>query len=209
MSTNKIPTLLALTLPALLAVLAIPATALGVVEEKTGFEYPDQITVEAGGHSLVLNATGVGLREKTVMKVDIYTIVSYVAQGVTLGGKDPGEALCDLRQPKRLQMDLRRSFSREKLINAFIEVIEKNIKDTSSFAADMEEFKGYFTRDAQDKDVIVFSYDPAVGLTTTLNGEVTGVIENFDFVRALWTVWFGKEPASGGLKEDLLAQYRK
>ena len=73
----------------------------------------------------------------------------------------------------------------EKLINAFVGVIEKNYKDTSGIAADMETFKAYFTRDAQDKDVIVFSYCPGKGLTTTLNGVVSGVIPNPDFAEAL------------------------
>ena len=33
-----------------------------------------------------------------------------------------------------------------------------------------------------------------------------GVIENFDFVQAMWTVWFGGKPANGGLKKALLAE---
>ncbi len=188
-----------------LAVVFIPPTAQGVVEGKTGVEYPDTITLACGGQDLTLKATGVGLREKTIMKVDVYTIVSYVAADAVPGGDDAGVALTSLQQPRQLQMDLRRGFSREKLINAFVEVIEKNYEDTSGFAADMETFKAYFTRDAQDKDVIVFSYCPGEGLTTTLNGEVTGVITNPAFAEALWSVWFGHKCANDGLKKDLLS----
>jgi hypothetical protein len=188
-----------------LILLAVPCLAGAVVEPKTETEYPDAVTVVAGGQSHELVATGVGLREKTFMKVDVYTIVSYVAAGTELSG-DKGIALLEFDGVKRLQMDLRRGFSREKLVNAFKDVIEENYEDTSAFQTDMDAFFGYFAEDAQENDNLVFTYVPGEGLTTVLNGEVKGVITNFEFVKALWTVWFGEDPANGGLKKNLLAQ---
>jgi len=189
----------------ILAFLVLPLAANALVEPKTGTEYPDQVTIETAQGDKVLKATGVGLREKTFLKVDVYTIVSYMDADASLEG-DLGEALCTLKAPKRIQMDLRRGFSRDKLINAFVGGIEKNMGDTSGITADMETFQAYFTRDAEDGDLIIFDYCPVKGLTTTLNGEVSGVIENFDFVQAMWTVWFGDKPANGGLKKALLAE---
>jgi len=185
--------------------LALPVAAGAVVEPKTETEYPDQITVSDDEGSVVMNATGVGLREKTFLKVDVYTIVSYVDESATFDD-DPGLALCALKAPKRIQMDLRRSFSREKLVNSFIAGIEKNMGDTSSITAEIDTFLAYFTRDAEDGDRIVFDYCPQRGLSTTVNEEVMGTIENFDFVQAMWMVWFGEKPANGGLKKALLAQ---
>jgi hypothetical protein len=179
--------------------LAVPVVCLAITEPKTKTEYPDQLT--AGDATLV--TTGVGLREKTFAKVDVYVIVSYVAEGTDLGD-DPGRGLRTADVPKRIQMDLRRGFSRKKLIDAFESVIKKNYDDRSAFAADMETFFAYFDRDAEDRDQIIFDYVPGQGLTTTLNGEVKGTIDNLAFVEALWTVWFGEKPASGGLKKDLL-----
>lgn len=188
----------------LLPLLALPLVAQAVTEPKTGVEYPDQITVESAQGEVVLKATGVGLREKTFMKVDVYTIVSYMDADAVLEG-DPGEALCALEAPKRIRMDLRRGFSRDKLVNSFVEGIEKNVGDTSPIEAEMETFLAYFTRDAQDGDLIIFDYCPVTGLTTTLNGEELGTIETFEFVRAMWSVWFGEKPTNGGLKKALLS----
>ena len=46
------------------------------------------------------------------------TIASYVAEGSELG-EDKARTLRELKAPKRLRMDLRRSFKREKLIDTF------------------------------------------------------------------------------------------
>lgn len=191
---------------ACIALLALPTLAGAVVEEKSGVEYPDEITVGEAPDTVTLVATGVGLREKTIMKVDVYTIVSYVAADAALAGDDLGIALLEYDGVKQIRMDLRRSFSRDKLVKAFSSVIDKNYEDQSAFAAENDIFFGYFDRDAEDGDVLVFTYVPGTGLRTTLNGEEKGTITNFEFVKALWTVWFGEKPANGGLKKKLLAE---
>ncbi len=188
-----------------LLILLLPLTAGAIVEPGTEMEYDDTVTIEAGGASHTLTVTGVGLREKTFMKFNVYVIVSYVAEDAKLED-DQGEALLNLDAPKMIRMDLVRGFSREKLVNAFKDVIEENYDDLSAFAADMDEFFAYFKNDAEEGDILIFTYIPGVGLKTVLNGEEQGVISNFEFVKALWTVWFGEEPANDGLKEDLLVR---
>ena len=183
--------------------LTVPLVAGAITEPKTKVEYPDQLTVTVDGAEVGLKATGVGLREKTFAKIDVYVIVSYVAADAVLGD-DPAATLRTIDVPKRIQMDLRRGFSRDKLIGAFKDVIEKNYDDMSAFETDMATFFDYFERDAEDRDKIVFDYVPGGGLTTSLNGEVKGNIDNLAFVEALWTVWFGEKSANGGLKKDLL-----
>ncbi len=186
-------------------VAALPTLAWGITEEKSGTSYPDTITVEIGGQPVEMIATGVALREKTFMKVDVYTIVSYVAKDTDLGD-DPALGLMLADVPKRLQMDLRRGFSRSKLIGAFREGVEKNYGDRiDEIAESMATFDAYWTRDAQDKDQIIFDWDPASGLHTTLNGKEIGVINDKVFAQALWSVWFGHKPASKDMRKKLVA----
>ncbi len=188
-----------------LLVLLLPLTAGAIVEPGTKMEYDDTVSIDSEAGNYNLAVTGVGLREKYFVKANVYVIVSYVIEGAKLE-EDQGVALLNLDAPKMIRMDLVRGFSRDKLINAFKDVIEKNYDDMSAFQADMDEFFAYFVNDAEDKDVLVFTYIPGVGMKTTLNGEEMGIIKNFEFVKALWTVWFGEEPANGGLKKDLLAK---
>ncbi len=187
----------------ILCALLLPVAAQAIVEPKTETEYPDEMTVN--GQDLVV--TGVALREKTFLKVDVYTIVSYVKKGSVLG-EDKAQGILDLEEPKMIQMDLTRGFSNKKLKNAFSEVIEKNYDDTSAFQSDMDTFLNYFTADAQEGDKLIFGFCPAEGLKVSLNGEELGMIDNPAFMKALWTVWFGKEPADKGMREKLTAAYK-
>ncbi len=187
----------------LLLLIAIPLTALAITEPDTETVYDDAITVN--GVDMVV--TGVALREKTFLKVDVYTIVSYVKKGAGLG-ENKAAGLLNLEEPKMLQMDLTRGFSNKKLKNAFSDVIEENYDDMGAFQSDMDTFLGYFTADAEDGDRIIFGFCPAEGLTTSLNGTELGVITNVAFMKALWTVWFGAEPADEDMRDNLVAAYK-
>jgi hypothetical protein len=192
---------------ALLVLLTVPLLASAMVEPDTKREYSDELTVGEGDAQYTLVGTGVALREKTILKVDVYVIASYVCSKAKFEGDENAKAaaLLGLDGNKRLIMDLTRGFSAEKLKGAFSEVIEKNYDDMSAFQDDMDGFLAYFTKDAEEGDNLVFDYQPQVGLTTILNGETKGVINNFEFVKALWTVWFGEKPANGGMKKALVA----
>ena len=186
----------------LLLLIALPLTALAITEPDTESVFDDAITVN--GTDMVV--TGVALREKTFLKVDVYTIVSYVKKGAILG-EDKAADLLNLEEPKMLQMDLTRGFSNKKLKNAFSEVIEENYEDMSAFQSDMDTFLAYFTADAAEGDKIIFGYCPAEGLTTSLNGTELGVIDNVAFMKALWTIWFGAKPADEDMRDNLVAAY--
>jgi len=202
---NKYARIASLSALLSLLILLLPLSVGAITEPETEREYEDTVTIGSEGASHTLTVTGIGLREKTFLKVNVYVIVSYLIEGTKLEG-DQGLALLNLDAPKMIQMDLVRSFSRDKLCNAFTDVIEENYEDRSAFAKEMEIFLAYFTADAQEGDQLIFTYLPGKGLKTVKNGEEMGVITNFEFVKALWTVWFGEEPASDGLKEDLLAR---
>jgi hypothetical protein len=186
-----------------LMLLLIPLASSAMVEPDTKREYPDEIAVGTGEDAYTLVGTGVGLREKTFLKVDVYLLASYVDSEASFSG-DQHIGLMEYQGNKRLVMDLTRSFSADKLKNAFREVIEKNYDDRSAFQDDMDTMLSYFVEEAREGDNLVFDYHPPVGLTTTLNGKVLGVIENFEFVKALWSVWFGEVCADKGVRKDLL-----
>ena len=190
-----------LFLPALLAA----GSADALVEPELGVAFPDNIVIGTPAGRTTLVATGAGLRERTILKADVYTVVSYVRASADLGSQ-PIAAILALNAPKRLQMDLRRDVGREKLEGTLTKVIDANVEDRAPIAGDLATFFAYFPGDARKSDRIVFEYVPGVGLTTSLNGEVKGVIENFAFVTALWSVWFGQHPEDDYLARALVSR---
>ena len=194
---------------ALALLIALPTAASAIVEKKSETEFPDEVSETLDGESYTesytMVATGVALREKTMLKVDVYAIVSYLDATVTLEG-DKAAALITIESPKRLQMEILRGFSKDKLVKSFTDIIDKNYDDDSAFAEDLAIFLAYFEKDAEEGDELIFDYHPAVGLKTSVNGELKGTIENSAFTEALWTVWFGEKPANKGMKESLLEQ---
>jgi len=185
-------------------ILGVVSPLSAIVEQKSKFEYPDQLDLDVDGQAYQLVVTGAALREKTLAKVDIYTIVSYIEATSKLEG-DKYQAIIALDAPKRLQLDMRRSVGKDKLLKSLTDIINKNFKDQSAFAKDLATFEAYFDKDAEDGDVLIFDYNPDVGFQTTVNGELQGTITNFDFVKAIWTIWFGEKPANKGMREKLLA----
>jgi hypothetical protein len=181
-----------------------------IVEPRTKAVYPARLIVAAGERDATLAATGVGVRQRTLLKLDVYTIASYVSAGVDLDrlAGTPGglaEGIRALDAPKRVQLDLRRGIARQQLIDSFKDVIAKNYRDTAAFDRDLDVFLAYFDRDAQPGDRLVFDYLPGTGLVTSVNGEVKGTIANAALMEALWTVWFGEKPADAGLQRALTA----
>jgi len=199
------PTGLVVCLLTLSCLALAPMAAVAIVEPGSEVEFPDEVMINEGETDYALIVTGVGLREKTFMKIDVYAIASYVTKDTDLG-ENMGAGMVSADVPKELRMNILRDFGREKLINSFSDVINDNYEDTSQFSGEMATFLAYFVDDANDGDILSFSYLPGVGLRTHLNGELKGVITNTAFVEALWSVWFGEKPANKGLREDLLSQ---
>lgn len=189
-----------------LTLLLLPApVAMALTEPKTGVEYPDSVVVVTPTGEHTLAATGAGLREKTFLKADVYTIVSYIDASAAID-TTPALAILELDAPKRLQMDIRRHVPQKKLESALTRAIAANVDDVGAVADDLAAFFAYFPGDAREGDRVVFDYLPEVGLTTCLNGEVKGVIANKAFAKALWSVWFGRSPEDDHLVRALVSR---
>ena len=85
--------------------------------ELAGVSLPDRITVE--GKTLVLN--GMGLREATFLKVDVYVAGLYLESKTS----DP-EAILGTRQVRRLVLKFVRNVSRGQMVRAWGEGFEKS-----------------------------------------------------------------------------------
>jgi hypothetical protein len=162
-----------------------------------GVTLPDR--EEVGGSTLVLN--GMGLREATVLMVNVYVAGLYLPEKTT----DPAAILAP-GEPKRLVMSFVRSVGKEKLSDAWSEGFEKNAGgDAAEVASGLTALNGAM-EDVKKGDAIVLTYLPGSGTTVTVKGKEAATIPGEAFQKVLFSVWLGAHPPNVGLREGLLGR---
>jgi hypothetical protein len=172
--------------------LLAPAVTAG---ELAGVTLPDQVTVQ--GKTLLLN--GMGLREATLFKVDVYVAGLYLEAR----SSDAGEILGS-ETIKRLVMEFVRDVERKTLVKAWTEGFEKSAGgELPALRARLDQLNAAMI-DVRQDDVLTFTYVPGQGLLVEVKDQARGTIPGADFARAVLSIWLGSAPPNPGIKEGLL-----
>lgn len=200
-------TLLATAICASIATASQPETNNLEVSEieirKTERRYPTSTTVEWKGVDVELTATGAGLREATFMKIDVYTLVSYLGPCPELGA-DLAQSIIRADCPKQLIFDFRHDVPIEKVREEFQKGLRRNVDDTESIREETETFINLFRKDVREGDRVIYTYLPGRGMTVDFAGDRLGEIPSFEFAQGIWSLYFGREPESKKLRKHLL-----
>ena len=174
-------------------ILSMPALA----AEIAGVKVNDQITLD--GETLILN--GAGIRSKFVVKVYVGSLYLAKKQG------NP-QAVIDADVKSRIGMQfLYSKVDKKKTVAAWNEGLEKNL-DAATLASlkpRIAEFNAMFP-DLLEGDHVTLDYIPGKGTEVVINGVSKGVVKGADFNRAVKSIWLGKKPVTGDLKEAMLGQ---
>jgi len=179
------------------ALVALLAAGPVAAAQLSGVTLPDDATV--GDKHLVLN--GLGLREATLLMVDVYVAGLYVESKTS----DADAVLAD-GATKRLVMKFMRSVGKEKLAEAWNEGFQKNAKDKAAALADGLGRLNAAMADVKKNDEIALTYVPDKGTTVTVKGQDAATIPGADFQRVLFSIWLGPEPPNVPLREGLLGR---
>ena len=183
----------------LLCVLIGLTTALGVgvahAKECEGVSFPEQVKIEGG----TLKLNGLGLRQATFLKVDVYVAALYVAQT-----SSDANAILESKTPKEIILHFVRDVGHGDLSKGWDEGFEKNAKSQlPALRERIEAFKALMA-DMQTGQRLRFAYEPGAGIHVDINGAVKGTIAGDDFARALFSIWLGSHPPNADLKAGLL-----
>ena len=164
-------------------------------KECEGVSFPDEAKV--GESTLKLN--GLGLRQATMFKVDVYVAALYVAQT----SKD-ANAILKSSAPKELILHFVRDVGSSDLNKGWQEGFENNARSELPALKDrIESFKGLMT-DVKKGDELRLLHKPGAGVQVEVNKAVKGTIKGDDFAHALFSIWLGANPPNAGLKAGLL-----
>ncbi len=177
--------------------LIISTSVLSAYEIK-GVTLPETVTVN--GTKLLLNGAGVRMK----FFFSIYVGALYFPEKIH-NAKD----VITRDVTKRIVMHFVYShkISKEKIIDAFKDDFENNSPNLMpSIKSDVEKFYSFFDKDINKNDEVLITYIPNKGTCVEINKKLKGCIKNRDFMTAIFSVWFGEDPPSEGLKDDMLGK---
>jgi hypothetical protein len=181
----------------LLLIGMMAALAAGIAEAKEckGVNFPDQAQVE--GSSLVLN--GLGLRQATFLKVNVYVAALYVAKT----SSDPA-AILGSGAPSELILQFVRDVGADDIRKGWDEGFAKNSKNQLPALKERIAMLNGWMADVKSGQRLTFVSKPGAGIQVDVNGTVKGTIKGDDFARAFLSIWLGAEPPNPELKSGLL-----
>jgi hypothetical protein len=162
--------------------------------EISGVKLPDQVTV--AGKSLKLNGTG--LRQATILKVNVYAAGLYLEKP-----SGDGEAIANSDQAKSIEMVFMRDASAKQMAEAFGEGFDKNcIAGCAELKQFISKLQGLL-KDMKKGETMAFHFLPD-GVEVMIRGQKAGSVGDKAFSHQLIRVWIGKNPPNAGLKEGFL-----
>ena len=170
---------------------------IGIVSGKEcqGVNFPEQIQVD--GTTLTLN--GLGLRQATILKVNVYVAALYVANI-----SSDAQALLGSHTPKELILHFLHNASDDELNKAWEEGFEHNAKEQlTALQGRIDMLKGWMA-DMKSGQRLTFIHKPGAGIQVEVNGTVKGTIKGDDFATAFLSIWLGPHPPNANLKSGLL-----
>jgi len=163
-------------------------------KECNGIDFPEQMP--ADGAALTLN--GLGLRQATMFKVNVYVAALYVPRK----SSDPGTILDNA--PAELILHFVRDVGAGDIAKSWNEGFENNAKADLHVLKDRIAMLDGWMTDVKSGQRMIFSFKPGTGVQVSVNGVAKGTIKGDDFAKALLSIWLGPEPPNPEIKAGLL-----
>jgi Chalcone isomerase-like len=181
----------------LFSAVMVVAMSAGVAYAKDckGVIFPDQAQVD--GTNLALN--GLGLRQATAFKINVYVAALYVAKT----SSDPG-ALLGSGAPFELILQFVRNVGADDIRKGWSEGFEKNAKDQLPALKDSIATLNGWMGDVKTGERLTFIHKPGTGLQVDVNGTVKGTIKGDDLAKAFLSIWLGADPPNPEIKAGML-----
>ncbi len=173
---------------------ALFAVGAASAAELVGITMPESISV--GEKTLVLN--GLGLREATFLKFDVFVGGLYLEQKT----RDPEEVI-QSQQTKQVVMHFVRKVDADDLRKAWTKGFEKNVGENLATLSDrIDQLNGWMAKmQVGNRMTLTFEHG---NVDVNVKGSKRGAISGEDFARAMLSIWFGPKPPNEGLKHGML-----
>src|SRR5258706_3784309 len=155
-------------------VIAALSTGIAHGKECKGVNFPDQAQVE--GSNLMLN--GLGLRQATAFKVNVYVAALYVAKT-----SSDASAILGASTPNELILQFVRNVGADDLRKGWREGFEKNAKDQLPALKERIAMLNGWMADVKSGERLTFIHKLGAGIQVDVNGTVKGIVKGDDFAK--------------------------
>jgi hypothetical protein len=178
-------------------ILTLTLTTLSFAKEFRGVNFADEVIVGQQSCKLV----GVGMRKKLV--VDVYCGALYMHQPA----QDPQQVIA-AEQPKRVLLHVvYKQVDPQQWVEGWQEGFKRNTPNPdAALKGKIDQFMQCFSEPVKKGQEVSVTYVPDKGTEVMVNNQVKATIMGSDFMKALWSIWFGKEPASESLMKGMLGK---
>lgn len=197
-----------------------------VTEPSSGVEFPVTLTTPSGADHVL---TGTGIRTKTFLKVKVYAFGLYVDQAAAttaladFGGRDAKalekdqtfyDALLQLQFPMTLRLVMTRDVGGDDMAEAFDGALRPRVVEAAAERnmeggeEALETFRGFFSVGEMTKtSELLFTCAPDGTLWSSVKGTVNPTLTSPALCWALFDVYLGAKPISGGGKKSVVARF--
>lgn len=197
-----------------------------MTEPGSGVAFPLRLSAPAGGEQVL---TGAGLRTKTFLQVKVYAFGLYVDSAGAVAalaphaGKDRKalqndqafyDDLLKLQFPMTLRLVMTRNVGGEDMAEAFDGALRPRVQRAAAERGmpggeeALTTFRGYFSVGEMTKEAeLLFSCTPDGTLSSRVKGQDQPAIVSPALCWALFDVYLGPDPISGGGKKSAVANF--
>lgn len=163
----------------------------------SGVKLDAKITVE--DQDLILN--GAGIRQK--LWFDLYVGSLYLEKKSSNANE-----IINSKEAIAIRLDVLSSMvTSKKMVAALDEgLVNSTNNNTAPLKDKITKFKGFFKEELKVGDKFIIAYLPSEGVVFFKNGVKKGVIEGYEFKKALFGIWLCDKPADKDLKKGLLGK---
>lgn len=182
-------------LSSLLSIVTIIASLSGeeLVDKATGASFPSTVSFESGGKTVKLQATGVATRKKLV--ISVYSVASYLEEGVAIDLKDKFKGILDAKGAKQLTLKWARNVPLDKIKEAYQDSF-KNVfseQEAATLKDEIAKFVAGFSADAEKGEEYILRWEAPGKVTVNIKGKEVVSLSNESFAKGLWSIWFGEK----------------
>jgi hypothetical protein len=161
------------------------APSLVHARECLGVSFPEQ--VQAGGAPLLLN--GLGLRQATLFKVNVYIAALYVPKPTSAA-----DAILATPASYEMQLHFVRNVGAADIAKGWGEGFERNGQGAQAARDERTATLRSWMTDIKSGQSLIFSFQPGTGLEVRVDGNVKGTIRGDDFGKTFLSIWLGVPP---------------